>query len=254
MESTVLLVDDDENVLHGLARVLRKQPYQLFTAASAEEAVWILKTHNVDVIVADEKMPGMAGGDLLAWTAEHFPQVMRIVLTGHATVDSAIRAINQGSVCHYFTKPCKDVDLAIAIRKALEHRELAREHHSLLKSGKRQLEEMRLFTRDLETIERIVSDDLHGHLKRLVQACQPTDEQSGTMLDRDAKLLVDNVLDAAADVRRLVSGLLARCRAGQATSTAAAACSDEQQQAPEVSEPRGDTKPAEETAELTLPD
>jgi len=123
MSAIVLLVDDDDNVLHGLSRVLRNQPYQLFTARSGDEAMFILKTHPVDVVVTDERMPGMSGTDLVAWVAEHCPETKRIVLTGHATATTAIRAINEGEVFRFFTKPCNEVDLAIAIREALERRE-----------------------------------------------------------------------------------------------------------------------------------
>ncbi|OHB73263.1 MAG: hypothetical protein A2V70_20135 [Planctomycetes bacterium RBG_13_63_9] len=247
MGHTVLLVDDDENILHGLARALRRQPYQLYTAALAEEAVWILKTHRVDVIVADEKMPGMGGGDLLAWTAEHFPDVMRIMLTGHATVDSAIRAINKGSVFHYFIKPCRDADLAVAIRKALERRDLARENHRLLALSEHQLGELRQFRHDLETLDRLVSQDLHGHLTRLVRACQPTDGQTA-IIDPDAIVLVDNVLDVAAEVRRLVSKLVEQSRAEQATSHSSMTSPDEQ-----PTEPTEPTEPATEGPDTDPP-
>ena len=127
MKPTVLLVDDDEGVLHGLARALRHQPYRLHTARSAEEAIWAMKSGRVDVIVSDETMPGMPGSDLLAWSAGAFPDVVRIMLTGNATTATAIRAINEGAVYHFFTKPCDVVQLAITIRKALEHRESLRE-------------------------------------------------------------------------------------------------------------------------------
>lgn len=132
MQPTVLLVDDDPHVLHGLARALRHQPYQLHTACSADEAMRVLKSRPVDVLVADEHMPGMRGSQLLAWVATNFPDVVRIMLTGNATVDTAIRAINEGAVYQFFTKPCDDVQLAIAIRKALEHTDLVKENRRLL--------------------------------------------------------------------------------------------------------------------------
>ena len=88
------------------------------TATSGEEALLILKTHNVDVIVTDEQMPGMCGSDLRAWVAENYPEVTRIVLTGRPTVETAIRAINEGAVYQFFTKPCNPARLGVAIRKA----------------------------------------------------------------------------------------------------------------------------------------
>lgn len=126
MDPIVLLVDDDANVLRGLARILRNQPYQLYTARSGDEAMAILKSRNIDVIVSDEQMPGISGSDLLVWVSENCPEVMRIVLTGHPTVEAALRAINEGRVYHFFTKPCDPVQLAVAIRKAIEHKSLLR--------------------------------------------------------------------------------------------------------------------------------
>ncbi|MGD9128005.1 MAG: response regulator [Planctomycetia bacterium] len=123
MNRTVLLIDDDTNVLHGLARVLRNQPYKLFTARSGEEAMNILKAWSVDVIVSDETMPGMSGTDLLKWVSENCPEVMRILLTGNATTETAIRSINEANVFHFFTKPCNEVELALAIRRAIEEKE-----------------------------------------------------------------------------------------------------------------------------------
>jgi two-component system, probable response regulator PhcQ len=123
MKRAVLLVDDDPSVLHGLARALRHQPYRIYTATSGEEAMLAVKAHRIDVAVVDELMPGMRGCELLAWMADRCPEVVRIVLTGHPTVDTAIRAINEGRVYQFFTKPCNPAHLGVAIRKALEHKE-----------------------------------------------------------------------------------------------------------------------------------
>ena len=123
MNHTVLLIDDDANILHGLTRVLRNQPYKIYTARSGNEALGILKAWNVDVVVSDENMPGISGTDLLKWVAENYPEVMRILLTGNATTETAIRAINEADVFHFFTKPCSEMKLAITIRKAIEEKE-----------------------------------------------------------------------------------------------------------------------------------
>jgi DNA-binding NarL/FixJ family response regulator len=127
MKHAVLFVDDDVNVLHGLTRVLRGQPYQILTATSAEEAMWTLKTRPIDLVVTDEQMPGISGSEFLTWVAEHYPEVIRIVLTGHATVPATIRAINDAKVYRYFTKPCREVDLAMAIRQGLEEKAALRQ-------------------------------------------------------------------------------------------------------------------------------
>ncbi len=125
MPATVLLVDDDPNVLRGLVRQFRHQPFQFYTAHSAEEAMEVLKSRPVDVLVTDDRMPGVCGIELLAWAAKHFPEVQRIMLTGFPTTETAIRAINESGVFRFFTKPCDPVALALAIHQAVEQKQSA---------------------------------------------------------------------------------------------------------------------------------
>jgi two-component system, probable response regulator PhcQ len=116
----VLLVDDDNNILRALARVLHNQPYQIYTARSGDEAKFVLKTHAVDLIVADDRMPGMSGVDLLSWVADKYPNIVRIMLTGQIATERVIRAINESQVHRYFIKPCNEFQLAVAINNALD--------------------------------------------------------------------------------------------------------------------------------------
>lgn len=208
MQHIVLLVDDDKNVLHGLTRALRQQPYQFYTAPSGDEAIWILKSHDVDVIVTDEKMPGMSGSDLIAWVAENYPEVVRIVLTGHATTEVAIRAINEGAVYHFFTKPCRDVDLAVAIRKALEQRERIDENFRLRELRRRETGPPQQLIQDLEALAQIVSHDLEEPLRAVCDFCRVREEADREALDSDAKALLDHAVKAATEARRLLTDLL----------------------------------------------
>ena len=118
----ILLVDDEPNLLHSLARALRHEPFHTYTARSAEEALDILKSHPVALVVTDERMQGMCGSELVSWIADNCPEVVRIVLTGQPSVPSMQTAINRGGVFRYFTKPTSDQDLAAAIREGLELR------------------------------------------------------------------------------------------------------------------------------------
>ncbi len=150
MSHTVLLVDDEPNVLDGLTRVLRKEPYEILTANSAEEAATFLEDRSVDLIVSDEEMPGMSGTEFLGRVAERYPDTVRIVLTGHPTLPAALRAINEGKVYQFFTKPCNEIDLAITIRRALEQKDLLAKSRDLLEVTKRQsalIDEARLTRR-----------------------------------------------------------------------------------------------------------
>jgi len=116
---TVLMVDDDENALHGLVRALCRQPYRVYTARSGVEALWILKSRHVDVIVSDERMPGLSGTQLLRWVARNLPDVGRILLTGYPSVGLAVHTIKHRGIYRLLTKPCPDADLCRAIRQGI---------------------------------------------------------------------------------------------------------------------------------------
>jgi len=150
MTHTVLLIDDDPHILSGLQRVLHKEPYAILTAATAEEAAGILADQSVDLIVCDEEMPGMSGTEFLSHVAHQCPDTVRIVLTGHPSVPATLRAINEGKVYHFFTKPCNEIDLAIAIRHALTQKDFEEKSRELLEVTRRQsrlMDEVRLTRR-----------------------------------------------------------------------------------------------------------
>jgi len=90
------------------------------------------------LIVCDDEMPGMPGTEFLAKVARDYPEVVRIVLTGHPTLPAALRAINEGRIYQFFTKPCNEIDLAITLRRALEQKDLMTKSRDLLDVTKRQ--------------------------------------------------------------------------------------------------------------------
>lgn len=138
MTHTLLLIDDEPKVLTALQRLLRDEPYEILTAGSAEQAAAILTDTKVDLIVCDEEMPGMPGSEFLAGVARDYPDTVRIMLTGHPTLHAALRAINEARVYQFLTKPCNEIDLAIAIRRALEQKDLLEKSRDLLNGTKRQ--------------------------------------------------------------------------------------------------------------------
>lgn len=84
------------------------------------------------MIISDEKMPGMSGTELLTIARKKYPETIRTILTGHANLKSALRAINEGEVYRFFTKPCNLLDLTVTIRQALQQKELLKENQRLL--------------------------------------------------------------------------------------------------------------------------
>ena len=138
MTRKVLFVDDEPHVTDSLKRSLRKEPYEVLSANSASEALRVLARGPVDVIVSDEKMPGMPGSEFLAQVCKLYPESVRIILTGHGSMETAIRAINEGEIYRFLTKPCNEVDLAITIRQALQLKDLKVISQRLLERNKNQ--------------------------------------------------------------------------------------------------------------------
>src|SRR3954471_16229051 len=92
----VLLVDDDLEVLAALRRELRDEPYDLATAGSAAQALACLRGRPPHVVVADERMPGANGSELLADVRGRWPWIGRVILTGYPGVDITIRGLEVG--------------------------------------------------------------------------------------------------------------------------------------------------------------
>src|SRR5690606_42013091 len=88
---TLLLVDDEENVINSLRRVLRSQPYRVLSANSGAAALAILEAEEVDVIISDRRMPGMDGPAQLAQRDDRWPAVMGAHLTGYADLTSTLK-------------------------------------------------------------------------------------------------------------------------------------------------------------------
>lgn len=119
MTHAVLLVDDDIEILEMFQKLLRREPYEINLAPSAEEAFTVLAENKISVVVSDERMPGMNGTEFLARVQLEYPDVMRIMVTGHSSVDVAMRAINEGQVYRFLLKPVRASELGSAIRDAL---------------------------------------------------------------------------------------------------------------------------------------
>jgi DNA-binding NtrC family response regulator len=124
MDQTVLFVDDDTALLDGLRRALHRERFTMFTAGSAVQAMDLLEHQRVDVIVSDDHMPGVSGSDFLAQVRLLYPGVIRMMLTGKASLDSAMQAINEGHIFRYLIKPCVVEELVQAVNQGLGQKRL----------------------------------------------------------------------------------------------------------------------------------
>jgi DNA-binding NtrC family response regulator len=136
--ATILLVDDEPNITDALKRALRREPFEFLTATSAAAAQELLAHQHVDVVVSDEQMPGMSGSEFLAIVRKQFPHTIRMILSGQASLEAAVRAINEGEVHRFFLKPCNPIDLICTIQQALAHKRLEDQSRRLLREFQRQ--------------------------------------------------------------------------------------------------------------------
>lgn len=165
---SVLLVDDEPLILSSLRRLLRNQPYDLLLAESGEQALQLLESRPVDLVVSDARMPNMDGAALLAEIHRRSPETIRILLTGHADLPTIAKAINEGRIHHYLSKPWNDDELLLTLRQSLEYLHSERERRRLERLTQEQNDRLQ---------------QLNATLEKRVQARTAELQQTADMLD-----------------------------------------------------------------------
>ncbi|MDD5438748.1 MAG: response regulator [Candidatus Omnitrophica bacterium] len=130
-EYKILLVDDEAQVLTSLKRALHSDHYMLYTAPSAEEAEAVVKTERPHMIICDYQLDGVNGMDFLKKVSRDFPEIVTILLTGHAELHVAIEAINKAVLYKFIIKPWDNDELRVTIMRAVEYRALLAENKKL---------------------------------------------------------------------------------------------------------------------------
>jgi signal transduction histidine kinase len=156
----ILIVDDEPNVTSTIKRLVTDEPFEVYTASSGPEGLEILTAHSTKVVISDEMMPGMSGSEFLSQVRRQFPNVIRIMLTGHASIDAAMKAINEGEIYRFFTKPWNDLDLLFSIRSAVEKYDLEGRLYRELIERRRTEKELRKAKEAAEAANRTKSEFL----------------------------------------------------------------------------------------------
>ncbi len=121
---TLLLLDDEPNILAALTRLLRRDGYTILCANTAQEAFALLAIHEVHVVVSDQRMPGMNGTEFLSRVKKLYPGTVRIILSGYTEFESVLGAINRGEIYRFYTKPWTDEAMRESIREAFQYHQL----------------------------------------------------------------------------------------------------------------------------------
>ncbi|CAD6874034.1 HD domain-containing phosphohydrolase [Methylomonas fluvii] len=168
--ANLLFVDDEPNVLKALRRLFRGAEYQVYMAEGGADGLEILAQHPIDLIISDMRMPQMDGAEFLTRAAERWPNIVRILLTGYADIESTIAAVNKGKIYSYCSKPWEDNELKILVNNALEQKRLRDERRQLFDIINRQNQELKELNAGLEDKVEKRTEQLRKSLQMIDQA------------------------------------------------------------------------------------
>ncbi len=154
----ILVVDDEDGVRNAIRRSLRKEGYDLHFASEPNEGLALLKERPMDLVISDHLMPNMTGLEFLKIVRDRLPDSVRIILTGHADMQTAMDAINHGEIYRFLTKPWDDTELKVTLHLAFEQLELTRENRRLLAAVRRQHDLIKTLEREYPGIGKLVRD------------------------------------------------------------------------------------------------
>jgi len=162
---TLLLVDDEPNILSALKRLFRRDGYEVLTANGGQEGLDILASRKVDVILSDQRMPGMTGVEFLSQAREIQPDTVRMVLSGYTELQTVTDAVNRGAIYKFLTKPWEDEQLRGHIAEAFQRKEMSDENERLNLQVRTANFELAVANRKLEALlqereQRITDDEI----------------------------------------------------------------------------------------------
>lgn len=142
-EYGVLILDDEEFILNSLKRILRDAPFKVFPTSDYQKALEIIETEKIKLVMSDQKMPEISGIEFLKIVKEKHPEIIRILFTGFSDMRVVQKAINEGEVYRFITKPLSEEFLKAIIMQAIEHYDLVEENKMLLEITKKQNEDLK---------------------------------------------------------------------------------------------------------------
>ncbi|HEY9099485.1 MAG TPA: response regulator [Thiobacillus sp.] len=128
---TLLIVDDEANILAALTRLFRRDGYRLLSASSGQEGLALLAENEVGVILSDQRMPDMSGVEFLRAARDQWPDTVRVMLSGYTELSSVTDSVNKVAIYKFLTKPWDDDALREVIRKAFHLYQVSRENTRL---------------------------------------------------------------------------------------------------------------------------
>ena len=164
----VLVVDDEPKICHLIEELLKLEGYQVDVSFSGMDALQMLKRDDYQMMLTDLKMPGIDGLELIKKAKVESPEIRAIMVTGYATVDTAVQSLRHG-VDDYITKPFNIFELKKAVKQTLHTRQVAMENAQLLKDLKKANRELNINKNGLTEKMQMTGDQLTMAQKELVQ-------------------------------------------------------------------------------------
>jgi signal transduction histidine kinase len=214
----LLVVDDQAAVIASVEELFRGR-YQVLGARNVEEALATIRHGQIAVVMADQRMPGLSGSELLAQVATLEPDVTRILMTAYADIDAVMQAINQGKVYYYVSKPWEPNELEAIIDRAMEYHDLLHERRCLIaelqranneleakvQARTRELQEKNIALEEMNTLKNeflgMAAHDLRspiGNIQNLAEL----------MLDHDVKMGQEECAEVVTTIRNLSQGMM----------------------------------------------
>ena len=154
----VLIVDDEPNILNSLRRVLDADDREIYLAEDAEKAFDVLKKEGeMEVVICDNRLPGMMGIDFLSKIKPNHPDTIRILITGYPDLSTAMDAINKAHIWRYILKPLEVEELQLALKQAFDYYKILRENRLLLQIARQQAEWLKVLK---ERYPQVVSKEI----------------------------------------------------------------------------------------------
>ncbi len=168
MSNAVLIVDDEQRILHSLERLLRRDGHEVHLADNGPAALEILASTEIAVLICDQRMPGMTGSEVLAKAYALRPDTVRITLTGYTDLNAAQSSINEGHVSHFLLKPWDDELLRSVVRDSVEAHRLLHENRRLEALTRKQKDELEAWNQRLEQQVKQRTEQLHARNESLL--------------------------------------------------------------------------------------
>jgi len=140
-DAYILVVDDEGAIRYSISKTLQRVGYQVHTAASGEEALEMMRHQGYDVVLTDIRMPGLSGVDLLARIKEEAPDAVVILLTGYASLETAIESLRLGAH-DYLVKPSSSQDIRNSVAQGVERAHNLKHRRVLLRAIRENVEEL----------------------------------------------------------------------------------------------------------------